>query len=84
MIHGGKIPDVEGTEKMEHTEIIALSGNPLQSLTLSCAGKTRDLGVDGLFVSLGYKPAVELVRELMRRENADEQRRDFCGGRRAQ
>ncbi len=66
MIHGGKIPDVEGTEKMEHTEIIALSGNPLQSLTLSCAGKTRDLGVDGLFVSLGYKPAVELVRELVR------------------
>lgn len=59
------LPDAAGAEKIEKAKIVALHGMPLQSVTLLKGDKERELAVDGLFVSLGYVPAVGLVRDLV-------------------
>ena len=69
-VHGGKLPETEGVERLENTKIVALNGMPLSSLTLQCGENTRELPVDGLFVCLGHVPSAGLVRGLVQTDDA--------------
>jgi len=56
---GGSLSHIEcaGAEKIEGAQIVKLSGNPLESVTLGLKdGTTRAVAVSGLFVAAGYAP----------------------------
>lgn len=74
-IHSGSLPDMDGIENIPGTKVIALGGDPLKEITLSGDGGERKLGVDGLFVCLGYEPSLELVRGFV---DTDEQGYILC------
>lgn len=69
-VHSGALPDLPGTEKIENAQITRLQGNPLQAVDIKTADGARTVPVDGLFVSLGYVPAAELVRHLVQTDEA--------------
>lgn len=56
---------IDGAQCIVGSRITALNGNPLQTLQLSVNGQSRDLQADGLFVALGYVPAVGAVQGLV-------------------
>lgn len=70
VVHEKRLPDIEGTEKIENARILSLDGKPLRAITLDCGGQTRTLETDGLFVSLGYTPSVRLVRDLVQTDES--------------
>lgn len=84
-IHTKSIPQSEGVVCLENTRVVRFEGKPLRALQLETAGKEHELAVDGLFVELGYTPAVGLIRGLVETDSAgyvvcDEQMRTSAEG----
>ncbi len=69
-LHRGKLPPSAEAECLENVQIQSLIGRPLQAVTLFDGAQTRTLQIDGLFVSLGYTPAVGLIKGLVETDEA--------------
>lgn len=83
-VHSGELEDL-GAERIENAKIVGLEGKPLRALRLSVGGKQSTLETDGLFVELGFTPAVELAKGLAETDKAgyivcDEKMRTSAAG----
>lgn len=65
VVSPGKAVNVTGAECIGNAKITALGGNPLESVTIACDSGEHVIKTDGLFVTLGYKPAVGLIKGLI-------------------
>ena len=76
---------VDGSQSIGGAKIKALIGKPLEAVEIEENGSTRTVAADGIFVQLGYKPALRLAEGLVETDKAgyiicDEQMRTSVDG----